>query len=151
MTTTLLENICTAISTVGGGVTGITKAFDPAPANIDTQYLPALFAFTGPSTQDDETLGDELVITRRIFRVQVAVIPTGQGDPNTREVKCRPLLENTLKRFRSYQQLGKTAFVHLSRPLSDTGIVVLPEWGGKFIGFEIRLEVAYVEQSNFVE
>lgn len=151
MTATLLETICTAITTVGGGTTGITKSFDPAPDNLDTAHLPALFAFTGPATQDDELLGDGNVVIRRIFRVQVAVIPTGQGSPATRESKCRPLLENVIKRFRSYQQLSKTSFVHLSRPVSDTGIVVLPEWGGKFIGFEIRLEVVYVEPSNYVE
>jgi len=28
--------------------------------------------------------------------------------------------------------------------LGDSGIVILPEWDGKFIGFEVRLQVAEV-------
>lgn len=139
--------VCTGIQTIGTGITGITKAFATPPAGLETAELPALFAFTGGMTPTDEDSSS--VTETRTYRVQVAVLPTGQGDPNTREEKCRPLLEAAVGAFREHFGLGGVEGVQHSQVLSDSGVVVLPEWGGKFIGFEIRLAVTTIRDRHF--
>ncbi len=139
--------VCSGIQTIGTGITGITKAFATPPAGLETAELPALYAFTGAMTPDDED--SSFVTETRAFRVQVAVLPTGQGDPNTREAKCRPLLEAVNAAFRARFGLGGVEGVQTSRVVSDSGIVLLPEWGGKFIGFEVRLAVTMIRERHF--
>jgi hypothetical protein len=139
--------VCTGIQAIGAAVSGITKAFDVPPAGLDTAELPALYAFTGPMTPEEED--SSFVTETRIYRVQVAVLPTGQGDPNTREALCRPLIEATVAAYRSHYGLGGVAGVQTARVVSDTGVVLLPEWGGKFIGFEIRLAVTTIRDREY--
>ncbi len=148
---TIIETLTAAIKTIGENASGIVNAFDPPPAGINTADLPALYTFTGNAVHNDTEYGANRILVRRIFRVQVAVIPTGQGDPNTRETLCRPLLDNVLDQFRKYPTLGKTARIRKSRIVSDSGIVLLPEWGAKYIGFEIRIEVETIEPRTYAQ
>jgi hypothetical protein len=150
-TITITTSIAGGIQTVGRGIAGIKTAFALAPTNIDSSQLPALYSFTSSSTIDTETLGDGVPLVRRTMRVQVAVIPIAEGDPTQREAKCRPLIDEAIDQFLAYPQLGGVAGVQLAEPVSDSGIVVLPEWGSKFIGFEIRLEVNYVLSRTYKE
>lgn len=140
----MISTITEAIKTIGEGVTGIVTAFNPPPVNLNTGDLPALYTFTGNASYSDE-LGPNRVVIRRTYRVQVAIIPTGQGDPNTRELLCQPLLDQVVDQYWQYPRLGRTARIRSARVVSDSGIVLLPEWGGKYIGFEIRLEVTTIE------
>jgi len=146
----MIADICSGIAVIGGEVSGIKTVFDPLPASVESAHLPALWVFTGPSQQVEELSG-HLPITRRIFRVQIAVLPNGQSTPQEREIRCRPLIDAVWAQFRSYPFLGGVDFVHSSRPLSDSGIVILPEFGGKFVGFELRLEVEYIEPVTYKE
>jgi len=145
---TLIDDVCAGIKTVGTLAPGIVTAFNPPPVAIETAHLPALYAFLGSASHSEE-YGPNKVLTVRTFRVQVAVIPTGQGNPNTREMLVRPLLQNVIETYRKYPRLSKTAFVREAAVVSDTGIVILPEWGGKFIGFEIRLQVETIEPRTY--
>lgn len=136
--------VCSGIQTIGAAVSGITTAWSTPPAGLETAELPALYAFTGAMAPDEEDSSS--VTETRTFRVQVAVLPTGQGDPNTREALCRPLLEAVNAAFREHFGLGGVAGVQVVRVVSDSGIVLLPEWGGKFIGFEVRLAVMTIRE-----
>jgi hypothetical protein len=139
--------VCSGIRTIGTPITGITTAFATPPANLETAELPALYPFTGAMSPDEE---DSTSVTEtRTYRVQVAVLPTGQGDPNTREALCRPLLEAVNAAYRIHFGLGNVVGVQNSRVVSDSGIVLLPEWGGKFIGFEVRLAVTTIRERIF--
>ncbi|MFA5836176.1 MAG: hypothetical protein WC837_04385 [Bellilinea sp.] len=142
--TTIIETVCAGIKTVGALAPGIVTAFDPPPVSIETAHLPALYAFLG-SASHSEDYGPNRILTTRTYRVQVAVIPTGQGNPNTRESLVRPLLQTTIETYRKFPRLYKTAYVRDAHVASDSGIVILPEWGGKYIGFEIRLTVETIE------
>lgn len=145
---TMIETVTAAIKTVGEGATGIVTAYNPPPAELPSGDLPALYTFTGNARHSDE-LGPNRVVVARTYRVQVAVIPTGQGDPNTREMLCQPLLDQVIDQYRKYPRLGRTARIRSARIISDSGIVLLPEWGGKYIGFEIRLEVYTIEPRTY--
>jgi hypothetical protein len=139
-----IQLVCAGIQTIGAAVSGITMAFDVPPANLETAELPALFVFTGRASDDEEILGSDEVMETRTYRVQVAVLPTGQGDPNTRERLCRPLIEAVVQAFESHPSLGGVAGVQNAYPSGDSGVAILPEWGGKFIGFEVQLSVTTV-------
>lgn len=135
--------VCDGIAAVGK-ISGIQTAFAIPPAGLETAELAALYAFTGTATNDQQTLGAGFFQETRLYRVQVAVLPTGQGTPELRETRCRPLITGLNQALRDNPSLGGVAGVQKSLVVGDSGIVLLPEWGGKFIGFEIRLQVTTV-------
>jgi hypothetical protein len=144
-----LNLISAELVKIGKSVTGIVSAIDPPPANPDSAKLPLLYVFSGSAQNDEARLGENFVETKRVFRVQVAILPTGQGDPNTREIKCRPILDAVVLKYQAYFTLADLDFVERIKVLSDSGIVVLPEFGYKFIGFEVPVEVTYFVPRNF--
>lgn len=151
MTDLTLHEIAQRLSEIGGDVVGIRRAFDPPPPKLDSGDLPALWIFTDRSSIDAET--DGIVNTSRTFRIQVAVLTLSEGDPYTRETRCRPLLDLVSSKFQGTPTLRNLPFV---RPmgasvLSDSGIVILPEFGGQFIGFEVRLQVQHFVNRSFEE
>jgi len=130
---------------IASGVSGIRQGFYPPPPTLDTASLPAVFAFTGNNTYDLSEMG--VIQMTRIFRVQVACIPTGQGNPRDREEMVPPLISNVASAINLKQYSHGLDFVETIRVVTDSGIVILPEWGAKFIGFELQVEVKYFERS----
>jgi hypothetical protein len=142
----MLTDICAKIALIGAEITGIssTGVFDPPPANLQTADLPAMFTWTSAAQHNESMLGEDFVETTRRFYVQIAVIPMGQGDPNTREKLARPLIEATLTTFRKHPKLKGLDWIEKVVVGSDSGIIILPEYGGKFIGVEIPLDITYI-------
>lgn len=128
---------------------GIVAATDPPPAAIETAQLPCLFVFTGEADYDwaDVDQGWE----SRMYRVQVAVIPTTLATPETRETRCRPVLLAVRGVLASSPQLGQVRYVQSATVLGDSGIAILPEYDGKYVGFEVRLQVREVFSHTFSE
>ena len=147
----MIEAIFAKIQEIGAGVSGITTAYDPPPVELPSDMLPALYAFTGQASYNKSALGPKMLEVTREIRVQVAVIPTGQGDPNTREKDCRPLIDATVAAYQQHPELKKLARVREANVLSDSGVVLLPEWGMKYIGFEIRLQVVTTEPRSIAQ
>lgn len=133
-----VQTVPPAIAAVGTGISGITTATDPPPAAIETAQLPCLFTFTGEATYE---WGDDHGYETRVYRVQVAVIPRVQATPETREVRCRPLIVAVRNALASSPQIGAVARVLGAKVIGDSGPAVLPEFEMKYIGFEVRLEV----------
>lgn len=149
MTTSgMLDTIADALVTIGGTVAGIRTAIDPPPAGPAAANLPLLYVLSGRATHSDD---EQIVQVARVFRVQVAVLPAVQGDPNTREKLCRPLLDLVAEKYRSYYRLASVSFVERIRVLSDSGIVILPEYGYKYMGFEVPVEVTYFAPRSFAQ
>ena len=147
----MIEAIFAKIQEIGATVSGIREAIDPPPANLNSDQLPALYAFTGQASYNESALGPRMVEVTREIRVQVAVVPTGQGDPNTREKDIRPLIDATVAAFQQHPALKKLVRVRKASVLSDSGIVLLPEWGMKYIGFELRLRVETTEPRTIAQ
>lgn len=143
-----LKTILDAQSVAVGSETYTVRAFDPPPAKLDTADLPACYAFTGAGTDDWQSGGSDADRETRLYRVQCAVLPEGQATPELREGRCRPLIVWLRDRLASYPLLATDAAgvagIERTLVLGDSGIVILPEWDGKFIGFEVRLQVAEV-------
>lgn len=142
---------CAAIQSIGAAVEGITKAFDPPPVNLVSADLPAQVVFTGQAQRDHAELGANLVVITRMFRVQVAVMPVGQGNPNKRESTIRPLLDRHIDAFEAHPTLGKLVGVREAEVAYDSGVVLLVEYGQKFIGYEIGLQVTTVERRTIAK
>lgn len=138
------------VVTVGTVTYKVRGQDPPPPASPDTAKMPALYVFTGTATDDDETGGDDLEREARIYRVQVAVLPTGQGTPAEREIRCRPILKAVKAWLKKYPHLG-TQYVEHARVLGDSGIIILPEYEGANIGFEIRLAVLELFGRTYAE
>jgi len=143
----MINDISGAIKTLGATATGIKSAYDPAPNDLNSASLPALWTFTGPASEEESEFEDYVRIDRTM-RVQVAVIPTAQGAPATREKKCRPILDAVSAKLRSSPHLGVN-WVENTRVVADSGIVILPEYGGKYIGFEIQYLVTYYQKVSY--
>jgi len=83
-----IAEICNALKVTNG----LMKTFATAPEKLDTAELPAQYTLTGSGT-DSNVFGETEEYVKRVYRVQVAVIPIGQATPTIRETKCRELLE----------------------------------------------------------
>jgi hypothetical protein len=147
MTTSgMLDTISDALVTIGATIPGIRLAIDPPPPNPVSANLPLLYVLSGEATHSD---GEQFVEVARTFRVQVAVMPVALGDPYTREKTCRPLVDLVTEKYRSYFRLASVNWVQRVRVLRDSGIVVLPEYGYKYIGFEVPVQVTYIAPRTF--
>lgn len=149
-----IELVCAAIKTVVDGLSPVAagatetydlKGFNPPPAKADTAQLPGVWTFTGPATYID---GADWLTEERTYLVQCAVLPVGQGTPAEREQRCRPLLVALRAALIAHPHLG-VAFVQRTRLLGDSGITVLPEYDGAFIGFELRLGVTEIVARSY--
>jgi hypothetical protein len=141
------------IGTIGAGlisiiltIADIKTAQFPAPPNLDTASLPGAYILTGSNTYDLDAV--EVTNMTRIFRVQVACLPTASGNPYERELIVPPLIEKTATAINAKRYNHGLAFVETIRVVTDSGIVILPEFGAKFIGFELQVEAKYFERRS---
>lgn len=134
--------ICARLETLCGALTGL-QVFDPPLPNLETGHLPALWFFTGQADDDSVAAGPKLIVVNRTIRAQLAIIPTGQGNPRERESLCRPWIQTVKTHLAKYPRLNRLDFVRNMVVTGDSGVVLLPEYGGKFIGAEIRLQITY--------
>ncbi len=138
---------CAALKTILNGVTGVTsdsvtlavKAYDPPPASMDSVKLPAAYVFTGGAEFDTENYGADFIGVTREYEVHVAVLAEASATPELREKHCRPLLESIRTRLMMYPSLGNVATLQSMTAASDSGVIVLPEYGGIHIGFTITI------------
>lgn len=122
----------------------LAKAVDPPPAQIDTVHLPCNYTYTGEADYTDYQ--ENVIWISRTFRNQTAVLPYGQSTPQLREAKVRPVLEVVRDQLFSYS--GNLGALDLGlmqvRITRDSGVAMLPDWDGKFIGFEFTMIIEYV-------
>lgn len=114
---------------------------DPPPPKLDTADLVAAYTFTGSASFDYNSPGRGHLRETRIYRVQFAVLTVAEATPELREVRIRPWLDLARSRLSSYPTLNRLRYVESARPLRDTGIVILPEYGSNYLGFELQLSV----------
>jgi hypothetical protein len=134
-----LTAVAAALITVAKKAAGITDGEDPPPSIIDTAQLPFVYAFTrdGSYAWGETYEGTE----DREFVLQVAVLPLSQGSPRERETLCRPIIDALRDTLASYPSLEGTTGVQDVTVRGASGPAILPEYAGKFIGFETRVTV----------
>lgn len=125
--------------TVSASETYSFHGANPLPPKIDTAEMPLVYTLTGPAV-DSNVAGEEFNYETRLYYVQCAVLKVGQGTPNERETRCRPLLIALKDALSANPHLG-AAYVELSDVKGDSGIVILSEYDGLNIGFQITLAV----------
>jgi hypothetical protein len=131
-----------ALAAANKAALGIETAKDPPPAALDTALLPCLYVWTGPAQYSAVDLGSDYVLETRLYRVQVAVAPEGEATPEMLEARTRPILTAARDMYFSWPQINATTWVQTSQPISDSGVILLPEYGSKFVGFELRVQVS---------
>ena len=143
-----IANTCANLKTVLNGVTGVTsdsvtltvKAYDPPPASLDSVKFPACYVFTGDAAFETLEMGaTEYTVTRQ-YEVHCAVLAEGNATPELREKHVRPLLETVRVKLLQYPSLMAQAELQEMKVISDSGIVILPEYGGVMIGFIINIQ-----------
>lgn len=144
-----IELVCAALKTIADGLSPVTVSageayelhgFNPPPPNApDTAKLPGVWAYTGQATYS-EGGGADWLTEERTYALQCAVMPIGQGTPEEREKRCRPILAALRAAIIRYSWLA-VPYVQRVRLLGDSGIVVLPDFDGANIGFELRVGV----------
>jgi hypothetical protein len=138
-----ISSVCAAIATAldglpASGETASLQASDPPRAKLDTAQLPAAWTLTGAANDTwDADFGNEA----RQYQVQVAVLPVGQSTVEEREKHVRPWIAAVRDALAGRPTLNGTAGVRKLGVLGDSGIILLPEYGGIFIGFVLRVQV----------
>ncbi len=151
------------LETVTGAIVAILKAefhilsgaFDPPPDSLDTPQLPATYVLTGQAT--DTEAGDDLRSEVRTYRVQFAWMAKGSATPKLRESRIRPYIRAAKEILAAYPTLRHPSMPEGTAPLGilscfvrgDSGIVVLPEWNSRFVGFEVRVEVTELVRRRY--
>jgi hypothetical protein len=134
-----IASLLDGLAVTSGSTAYALRASDPPPAKLDTAQLPAAWTFTG-AAQDDWSAHAVGQVTRQ-YAVQVAVLPVGQSTPEQREQRTRPFIEAVRARLAAHPRLGgNVPWLERVRVTGDSGIILLPEYGGIYIGFELRLE-----------
>ena len=144
-----IDDVSKRIVQIAGTVAGIKRTYDPAPPNMLSDDLVCSWVFTDPAQYLDFEDDENVIQTVRIFRIQTACLTIAQGDPYNRETIVRPLIDTMVRKFQGYSTLNNLSFVRSHRVVSDSGVVILPEYGGQFIGFEVRLSVEYLYDRVF--
>lgn len=114
---------------------------DPPPPGWDTLSLPGQYVLTGAGS--DSNGGDDGgdVYETRTYRVQVPVMPLGEGrNARERELRIRPILTEVKQRLRVVSRKARLTSVVRLRVTGDSGPVILNEYDGQFVGFEIQIE-----------
>lgn len=145
MTDITISSITSRISSLSKLVSGVHDSIDPPPPAIVSANLPLSIVFTGESSSDDgNEYGDDLTLISRVFLLQIFALSIMSGTPSNRESVVRPIIDAARSLFDGYPTLDDLPFVVRSKVLGDSGPAILPEYGGKFIGTEIRLQVTYL-------
>lgn len=114
---------------------------DPPPDMLDGVHLPACYVLT--SGANDQTDNDDFYLETRVYRLQCPIVTKGDATARVRESRIRPLIRKIKELFSGYQSLNLPS-VRSVRVLGDSGIVMIPEYGAKFVGFEVRIEVTEI-------
>jgi hypothetical protein len=146
-----IETVSKAIVDLGEHITGIYSASEPPPDNLDTFQLPCLMVWAGRAVDDPQQGGDAVFVETRLYRVQVAVSPKGQGLRSKVEEQCRDLIPTVKNFFRARANLVGLAWVQSVKVTGDSGVVQLAEYDNNYLGFEIYLEVTEYVQKTFVD
>jgi hypothetical protein len=144
-------DICDRIALIGQDITGIVETDAISLATIDTANMPYLAVFMGRSSDDEVSGGDDFTIETRVYRIVVVVMPIGQGETAEAEDKSRDLIHAVKEHYRARHSLEDLAGVQNTRVLGDSGVIVLPEYSGKYFGFEVLLEVSLYVPKTFVD
>jgi len=125
----------------------ITAATDPPPQNMDSNTLPHLYVFSGEADYDFGSLGNDDWLEVRTFRVQTAVMTYAASNPEARETRIRSVLQSVMMELAQTDEFDYTDHVFDCTILGDSGPAILPEYEGKYLGFEIRLQVQWQKRA----
>lgn len=154
-----IEPVCEAVKTLFDGfevAMSETEAvalhgFNPPPPKDDTAELPGIWALTGPATDDETSGGANFERETRDYVIEVPVMAVGEGTPNEREPRCRPVLQAVKTELRRHPKLGGLDFIDGGiRVVGDTGITKLSIYTeSDYIGFQVRIRVKVIVRRTY--
>ena len=145
-----IGEICYRAAQIGGAVSGITSWNDPPLSAYDTAHLPTLYVLLGQAVNGRE-LGSGLTLETRQLRIQVPVSFVTASTPQQIETESRALIPALKTAFLARPNLGGLDGIQDVMVLGDSGTIILPEYGGQFIGFEIRIQFEYISSFAYVD
>jgi len=146
-----IETVAEQIVSLGEDISGIYSAMEPPPDALDTVLLPCLMVWAGRAIDDSLQGGESFFVETRLYRVQVAVSPKGQGIRREVEKICRDLIPTVKDFFRARADLEGLSWVQSVKVTGDSGVVQLAEFDNNYLGFEVYLEVTEYAAKTFVD
>lgn len=139
-------------------IPGITAAFTEPPRSLATAELPAFITRVGDATYDRSTLGEEILLERRVYRMQLFVAELGLMTEGEAEDLTVPFVDTVRDFFlaRPGLQLDSTndSAVYSAILESDTGAVIGVNYPGdttkRYAGIEFVLRVTEYHPINYV-
>lgn len=152
-----IDPICQAIADIAtamapiviGGVSYSMQGFAIQPPKMDTATVPALYPLTGPATNDWVSGGSDSDVETRQFQLHVPVLAKGLGVPGEPEQRCRPIIAAVRDTFASYPSLNGCDGVKQATVMGDSGVILLPDYEGTWMGFITRLQVSLFLRRTF--
>jgi hypothetical protein len=139
-----IVTIPAAIVAVAALSTQVQKAEDPPPPQIASADVPFVYVRAGPARHELVREGEDYRRVEREYYVRCATTAKATGTPSQRETIGRAVLADLIATLVKYPKLNATVGVVRADVERDTGIVELPDFDNKWVGFEIRMRV--VEQ-----
>ena len=137
------QDVCDKLEVIGATISGVESAYSEPPLNLDTAKLPCFYPLMGAATYEE--LGGDFCTEERQYRCQVAIAPVAEAKPDLIEKRARVLVPLTRDALLKYAALNSLSDAPLQVTVSsDTGVRVLPEYGGTYIGFEFSITVQTV-------
>lgn len=141
-----LTTILDAIKAEADKIESIKTAFAYPPVKLDSAQLPSLYVIPGPAVYRNWT--ETKIVIQRDYNLRVPVGTVTSSTPEARIREIDPIITDVLVHFSGLSHMGQTDIFEM-RVLNDTGIRVLSDYGAKFIGFVITIQIEQMKGLNY--
>jgi hypothetical protein len=140
-----------ASTTICGGITGISKAYDVAPSNVDLPLPCCIFSpFEGEIGGFDLNPLEFQGLRETVHRIKAQVLVSLQSDLQDSERQARPFLNRFVTTIDHWKTLNGTANVYNAMVRRyKYGLITLRQGDPNYLGWEFTIEV-FENETNVV-
>lgn len=147
LTTTRIAELC-------GNVEGVRTAFQQIPRIISNAQVPAVVVFPGEATYDTTTLGEQMVLEVRIYRIVLFYAEAAFGTQGQQQIGIEPLFTRIRDYFLARPGLSlptEDRVIYDATMQGDAGFQIVDYPSGtdkttSFAAIEFRLECREVSK-----
>lgn len=151
-----IARIATIINNNPGGVGG-AQAFTQIPREIQDNQLPAIVILPGPATYDTDSMGDEIVVEKRLYNVNFFYSRIDVGTEGQAQSECVPYFSRIRDFFNARPGLWDTGATQPedvqfdSRLRGDQGFEKVQYGANTFYGIRFQLEVTEIAEIDYAD
>lgn len=151
-----IARIATLINNDPGGVGGV-QAFAQIPREIQDAGLPAIVILPGPAAYDTDSMGDEIVVEKRIYNLHFFYSRVDVGTEGEAQAALVPYFSRIRNFFVARPGLWDAEAVQPedvqfdSRLIGDQGFEKIQYGANAFYGIRFQLEVTEIAAIEYAD